>query len=347
MEVAKSVTSTDIKRQKLAMKIGTHSGSFHCDEALACYLLKRLPEYEDAEVIRSRNPDVLSKCDIVVDVGGVYDPASHRYDHHQRTFNESMNSLCPSKKWKTKLSSAGLVYFHFGDRILRRLIGDDVDEKVTLTLFDKIYDCFVEEVDAIDNGVNIADGDLRYKINTHISSRVGHLNPAWNDPEECDDEKLDKQFEKAVSLVGEEFMDRVKFYWKVWWPARSIVEDALKNRFQVDKSGEIIDLSPSSCPWKDHLLDLEAEQNIDPLIKFVVYADSSGSWRVQCVPVSKTSFGNRLSLLESWRGLRDSELCQVSGIEGCTFVHSAGFIGGNKTKEGALEMARRTLSSDK
>lgn len=79
-----------------------------------------------------------------------------------RTFNESMNSLCPSKKWKTKLSSAGLVYFHFGDRILRRLIGDDVDEKVTLTLFDKIYDCFVEEVDAIDNGVNIADGDLRY-----------------------------------------------------------------------------------------------------------------------------------------------------------------------------------------
>ena len=24
--------------------IGTHSGNFHCDEALACYMLKKLPE---------------------------------------------------------------------------------------------------------------------------------------------------------------------------------------------------------------------------------------------------------------------------------------------------------------
>ena len=28
--------------------IGTHSGHFHCDEALACYMLKLLPEYKDA-----------------------------------------------------------------------------------------------------------------------------------------------------------------------------------------------------------------------------------------------------------------------------------------------------------
>lgn len=52
MEVEKSVTSANTKRQKLAMKIGTHSGTFHCDEALACYMLKRLPEYEDAEIVR-------------------------------------------------------------------------------------------------------------------------------------------------------------------------------------------------------------------------------------------------------------------------------------------------------
>jgi hypothetical protein len=33
-------------------KIGTHSGVFHCDEVVACNLLKRLPEYSDAEIIR-------------------------------------------------------------------------------------------------------------------------------------------------------------------------------------------------------------------------------------------------------------------------------------------------------
>lgn len=38
--------------------IGTHSGVFHCDEVLACFLLKQLPYYEDAEIIRTRNPNV-------------------------------------------------------------------------------------------------------------------------------------------------------------------------------------------------------------------------------------------------------------------------------------------------
>ena len=34
-------------------QIGTHSGSFHCDEALACYLLtNHTAEWKDAEIIR-------------------------------------------------------------------------------------------------------------------------------------------------------------------------------------------------------------------------------------------------------------------------------------------------------
>ena len=33
---------------------------------------------------RTRDPALLDTCDIVVDVGGVYDPAKNRFDHHQR-----------------------------------------------------------------------------------------------------------------------------------------------------------------------------------------------------------------------------------------------------------------------
>ena len=29
---------------------GTHNGTFHCDEALACFMLKQLPEYKDATI---------------------------------------------------------------------------------------------------------------------------------------------------------------------------------------------------------------------------------------------------------------------------------------------------------
>lgn len=46
------------KQPKIMKKIGTHNGVFHCDEALACFMLKQLPDYRDAEIVRTRNPDV-------------------------------------------------------------------------------------------------------------------------------------------------------------------------------------------------------------------------------------------------------------------------------------------------
>lgn len=39
---------------------------------------------KDAEIVRTRDPTQLAECDIVVDVGGEFDPKRHRYDHHQR-----------------------------------------------------------------------------------------------------------------------------------------------------------------------------------------------------------------------------------------------------------------------
>lgn len=42
------------------MKIGTHDGRFHCDEVLACTMLKFfVNKFKDAEIIRSRDPKVL------------------------------------------------------------------------------------------------------------------------------------------------------------------------------------------------------------------------------------------------------------------------------------------------
>ena len=72
------------KKLRTMKRIGTHNGTFHCDEALACFMLKQLPEYQRAEIVRTRDPELLAKCDIIVDVGGVYNPDTHRYDHHQR-----------------------------------------------------------------------------------------------------------------------------------------------------------------------------------------------------------------------------------------------------------------------
>lgn len=114
--------SSEAKRLRTDnMKIGTHNGTFHCDEVLACFMLRLLPQYKDAEIIRTRDPALLAQCDVVVDVGGEFDPKKHRYDHHQRSFTDTFHSLCPEKPWETKLSSAGLVYVHFGRQVLAQL----------------------------------------------------------------------------------------------------------------------------------------------------------------------------------------------------------------------------------
>ena len=36
---------------------------------------------------------LLAECDIVVDVGGEFDAAQNRFDHHQRTFSHSLNRI--------------------------------------------------------------------------------------------------------------------------------------------------------------------------------------------------------------------------------------------------------------
>ncbi|XP_065718244.1 MYG1 exonuclease isoform X2 [Patagioenas fasciata] len=276
-------------RPEPAPRIGTHDGTFHCDEVLACYLLRLLPQYRDAEVLRTRDPQLLAQCDVVVDVGGEYDPKRHRYDHHQRSFSESMRSLRPDKPWTTKLSSAGLVYCHFGSQILAGLLGQPEDGPVVTALYDKLYENFVEEIDAIDNGIAQAEGEPRYAVTTTLSARVAHLNPRWNDPRP----DPEAAFKRATELVGSEFLERLGYYHGAWLPARALVEEAVRKRFQVDASGAVLELPGGGCPWKEHVFQLEQELALPAPIQLVLYPDGAGQWRLQSVPTGPHTFQSR------------------------------------------------------
>ena len=48
-----------------------------------------------------------------------------------------------------------------------------------------------------------------------------------------------------------------------------------------------------------------------------------------------------------WQGKRDEDLSKTADIEDCIFVHATGFIGGNKTRSGALKMAQKSLEMAK
>ncbi|KIK71018.1 hypothetical protein GYMLUDRAFT_33124 [Collybiopsis luxurians FD-317 M1] len=329
------------KKARTDKIIGTHNGTFHCDEALAVFLLRHTYTYRNSEVKRTRDPKVLDTCDIVIDVGAVYDEPKQRFDHHQRGFEEVFG-------WgfNTKLSSAGLIYKHFGKEIISNETGLPVDHPNVHVLWLKLYKEFIESLDANDNGISQYLSDLkpRYRVRTDLSSRVAHLNPPWNKP--LDAQGMDAQFEKASSLTGSEFINRLDYYVNAWLPARDLLVDAIQNsKAEVDPSGKII-LLESFLPWKEHLFDLESESppSATPVATYVIYPDETGgNWRVQAVPLAPESFESRKALPEKWRGLRDETLSETSGIAGGIFVHASGFIGGNKTKEGALKMAKTAL----
>ena len=327
-----------------AKKIGTHDGKFHADEALGCFLLKLLPEWEDAAIIRTRKQDVLDACDIVIDVGGSYDHKALRYDHHQKGFEEVMDG------YGTKLSAAGLVYRHYGREVLARIAaaaGAQWPPAVAEVVFHKIYLGFMEEVDAVDNGIAIADAPLKYRASTGLSQRVGRLYPAWN--EEQTDDIINERFREASLLCGSELIQQVEGLAKAWWPARSIVDAALDAAVTVDPSGQIMLLESGGLPWQSHVFDIEKEAAAAgkprPKLLFALYTDNRGKWRVQAIPAEEGSFQSRLKLGKpEWRGLRDEELSKACGIPGCIFIHSAGFIGGHETKEGALALAKASLA---
>lgn len=323
----------------LPKKLGTHNGQFHCDEAFGSYMLKLL--YPNLEIIRTRDEKLLAECDIVIDVGAVYDHSQRRYDHHQKSFTHSMSTLVPNAKWTTKLSSAGLIYVHYGHDVLAKIINTQIPDNLLNSIYSKIYESFVQEVDAIDNGVSICDGKPNYTIHTNLSSRVGTLNKKWNHVGEFDEMAA---FEKAMEMIGLEFTECVLYAYNSWLPARSIVLESLEKRFKVHPSGRIMELS-QFCPWKEHYFLLEEEMGTDlnPKIDFVVFEDSNGSWRIQAMPITPNSFELRKPLPKSWQGLRDDELSNVSGIPNCIFCHATGFIGGNLNRSGAIEMAEKAI----
>lgn len=337
-----------------APMIATHSGTFHADEALAVYLLRLLPTYKDSPLTRTRTQDILNQCHTVVDVGGVYDNEKLRYDHHQREFTTTFPAHA------TKLSSAGLVYMHFGKQIIAQHTGlpegsDDVN-----TLFQKIYDDFIEAFDANDNGISAYDSNaleahgITKRFNDKgfsLASVVGRLNHSFDPSTEENFSQEEKQaaedarFQEASRFTGSQFLSELADTNGSWLPARAMVRAAFQKRTEYESEGRILVLE-KGMPWMDHLCDVEEEQGCPGLVHYTLFPENEATdskWRIRAVSKSREGFELRKPLAEPWRGLRDEELSKEAGIPGCIFIHASGFIGGNLTFEGALEMAKKSL----
>ncbi len=112
----------------LDRSFGTHDGSFHSDEVTACAILLLVGRIDRGKILRTREPKALEACEYVCDVGGIYDPGSKRFDHHQADY-------------RGELSSAGMVWLYLKDQ-------GTIDEQ-TYQFFNR---SLILGVDAHDNG---------------------------------------------------------------------------------------------------------------------------------------------------------------------------------------------------
>jgi uncharacterized UPF0160 family protein len=337
------------------------------------HLLRLLPRYASSPLIRTRDAARLAACAAVVDVGGEYDHAARRYDHHQRGFAATF----PGRA--TKLSAAGLVYLNHGRAALavldgRAIAGDGEsageagDDADIVLAHEKLYEDLIEAFDANDNGIDAFDASALTAANLapkfsgggfSLAAAVRRLNSAGLPADAAAEEALspeqrqaneDARFWRASALVGEQFELAARDVLRAWLPARAVVRALFAELPARGPASRILVLPhrAGGLPWADHLYTCEAEDPAREKVLYVLFpesGDAKSRWRVRSVGVERGSFRNRKDLPEAWKGLRDEELSRLSGVPGCVFVHASGFIGGNLTLEGAMAMATKAVET--
>lgn len=290
----------------------THDGGFHADEVTA-YAILRLaePETVPAGFVRTRDPRLIERAEIVFDVGGVFDPARHRYDHHMRDK--------PLRPDGTPYSSAGLVWAAFGRQALRTTHPglDEADLEAAWLAFDRE---FILPIDRIDNGVGQPE-------TLGFSTLVADMNPAWDE-----DGSGNAAFLAAADLAEGAVRRKFAAILARLRARRAVIEAA-----EAAEDPRLIEL-PGPMPWEE----VAFERGLPVL--FVVYPDRKGRWRIDCMRPEPGSFAQRLPLPEAWAGLSGPDLQRVSGIPDAGFVHPARFTGGASSREGILAMARAALA---
>ena len=292
------------------IRIVTHNGKFHVDDLMAVATLQLLHGADNTEVVRSRDPEVWKSGDYVLDVGGVYDFATKRFDHHQR-------GGAGARTNGTAYSALGLVWKHYGEKLCgSKSVAEKIDHEM------------VTPIDLADNGVDVYtpthEGIHPYLVHRFLAV----MRPTWKEAEVYD-ERFMELLEWARRLIereiraardneeGEEFV-RVAY-------AKAL-----------DKHLIVLD---GQYPWHDVLA------KTPDAIYIVKERSLKNGWEVECVRNDVHSFLNRKPLPEAWRGRTPLELEALTGVSDVVFCHNAGFIAVTKSKEGALRLAQLALKA--
>ena len=284
--------------------IVTHSGAFHADDVFAVATLQLVFGVEEVTVVRSRDEGVMTAADIVVDVGGIYDVATQRFDHHQIGAPVRANGI--------PYAAFGLVWQTYGEQVGGLLaVATALEKKIVLA------------VDADDNGItltDVRDSDIPpFELAQVIRSFV---------PERGSDANIDEAFLEAV-VFARGLLSRLIVKKTASLAMEAVV--AANYAAAVDKRVLVFTESVAAGACIDY-----------PDVMVVVMPDNPAinqNWLASTVRVAHDTFDARACFPEAWRGLRDAELVAASGIPDAVFCHKAGFMFVAGSKEGAMMAA--------
>lgn len=290
------------------VKIVTHNGVFHADDVFAIAALQIYLGKEEVEVIRSRDEAVIANGDWVVDVGGVYDPMTKRFDHHQQGAPVRENGL--------PYAAFGLIWKEVGESISRSPeVARRIEERLVLP------------IDANDVGVSIHTALDLEMLPFEIHDAISIFNPAKNSEEDAD-----KNFEQAVS-VAKLILERLIVRTHARIEMEAVAADVYAKT--TNKRVLVSDVPLSSDLFMDYA-DVEIVVTPDD-------PKTSSNWAAVIVAKS-VGFGHaKQKFPAAWAGLRTNELAEVSGIEDAVFCHKSLHFFVAKSKESALKAAGQVV----
>lgn len=295
----------------MKITIGTHDGLFHADDVFAVAALRRVNP--GATIVRSRDSKVLETCDILVDVGGVYNSLTTRYDHHQKGGAGARWNLVP-------YSSFGLVWRDYGGRYC-----DDTEAAIL------VDERLVQPIDASDNGVALYDGGtIKFPgiIGMNISGVIAGFNPQTGSAQDYDD-----AFEVAMgcaTLILDNTVRKAKF--------DLLGRAEIKAAARAYKGEGFVEISHGGLEWQNTFVRIDG-------LSYVLFPSGTGTWMVRCVPPAVGSFESKYPFPEAWRSLNDDALAEATGVEDAVFCHRTGFLCGAKSREGAMKLLKLALEN--
>ncbi len=301
------------------IKLVTHGNGFHADDVTAYAILKEVltKRGESWTLTRSRDPEIIATGDIIFDIGDIYDPASNRYDHHQR-------GKAGTRENGIYYAAAGLVWKHFG----KELCSNE-------TVWSQIDKALICELDAVDNGQTYF-GEILFKDAGYTSIGIHIANFEAHSPdEEGDPDKLIEQFEQASEFM-QGILTRMIAAAEIL--EKSFQEATATYKKSDDKQIIIFDKNYSRPIWK------RMAEYPEPVFA-VYYKKESDEWKVESIPVTPITMESRKLFPESWAGLNFEQFSQAAGISDGVFCHSSRFLLGTKSLESALKLARAALEA--